>query len=210
MLKLPFILLTLAATIGIPQCSNAATVFTSEINGGNIIPTPIDSGITGFATLELNDEQTQLDYEITLNNASLDAEGGTVTKIHFHTGFPDEVSPFHAFNIYGPSDDADAVFSSLSNPITVAGTWDNGDACTFEGCEIDPSTSKALTDYLPDLLAGGLYINIHTSDEPTGEVRGQITAVSVPEPTSVISLVGVTSAIAFGSYWKRRRKLMAS
>lgn len=210
MLKFPVILLTLAATIGLPQCSNAATVFTSEINGGNIIPTPIDSGITGFATLELNAEQTELSYAITLENAGLTSQGGTVRQIHFHTGFADERSGFHVLNIFGPEDDADAVFASLSNPITVAGTWDDSDACNFEGCEIDPLTSKALTDYLPDLLAGGLYINIHTSDEPTGEVRGQITAVSVPEPTSVLSLLGGSSVIALGSLWKKRRKLTAS
>ncbi|MDJ0845516.1 PEP-CTERM sorting domain-containing protein [Crocosphaera sp.] len=197
--------LAFAATLGMTNAVQAATMqtgtmFKSTINGGNIVPTPIGSSITGFADLYLNAAQTELYYSINLDNAALDSEeDGTVTKIHFHTGFADEASPFHVLNIYGPYDDADADFASRNHPIVVSGIWSDADACTDDGCETDPATSKALTPYLDDLFAGGLYINIHTSKVGGGEVRGQIEPV--PEP---LTILGAGTAIAFATGFKRK------
>lgn len=50
-----------------------------------------------------------------------------------------------------------------------------------------------------ELLAERYYVNIHSTFFPAGEIRGQITAV--PEPSSLIALVGCGGAILL-----RRRK----
>ncbi len=39
-----------------------------------------------------------------------------------------------------------------------------------------------------DLLAGNWYVNIHSSQFPAGEIRGQLSINSVPEPTTVLLL----------------------
>lgn len=50
------------------------------------------------------------------------------------------------------------------------------------------------------LLSGGLYINIHSTTFPTGEIRGQISAV--PEPATMAALAAGVVALAA----RRRRK----
>jgi hypothetical protein len=51
-----------------------------------------------------------------------------------------------------------------------------------------------------DLLGGLWYVNVHTSDFPGGEIRGQVTATVIPEPTSMVFLLG-----AMGLLGRRRR-----
>lgn len=48
-----------------------------------------------------------------------------------------------------------------------------------------------------DLLAGLWYVNIHTDDYPTGEIRGQIRLNRIPEPTTVTLLFIAASALLF-------------
>ncbi|BCL38122.1 CHRD domain-containing protein [Nostoc sp. MS1] len=210
--------LTVIASLGLSYSAQAATIFRSQLNGNKIIdsngnPAPTGSSAIGFATLELNDAQTQLAYSITLNNLALDTAGGTVSKIHFHRGFANQRSPFHVFNIYGPKDDADAVFGKKDNPITVSGIWSDTDYCftpakTGFTCDTDPDTTKKLSDYVDELLAGGIYINVHTTAFASGEIRGQIEAVPVPEPSTILSL-GTVLTLSFFSKKKpsqRRNK----
>lgn len=53
------------------------------------------------------------------------------------------------------------------------------------------SSSMAFpTAYISDLLAGNTYWNIHDSNYPDGEIRGQLVPVTVPEPTS-LALLGL-------------------
>jgi len=55
------------------------------------------------------------------------------------------------------------------------------------------------------LNAGNLYINVTTSKNPTGEVRGQltVTGASVPEPAETAAVVGL--GLAGFALWRRRQ-----
>ena len=75
-------------------------------------------------------------------------------------------------------------------------------------------TSGSFTDFWTGLTAaqitaletGNTYINIHTVDFPTGEIRGQISVV--PEPASLV--LGATGAMALLGYgWLRRKRATA-
>lgn len=205
--------ITVIASLGMANSAQAASMFfEAELNGDKIVdtagnPAPTGSLGTGFATLELNEDMTELAYTLTLDGLGLVSEGGTVTRIHLHTGFPNQRSPFHVLNVYGPADDLDAEFSNLSSTsVTVSGVWDDSDFCYtdvvigmggVQTCEGNNDTTKYLSEYVDELIAGGLYWNIHTTTVGTGEIRGNITLapppgqnpVSTPEPGTILGLV---------------------
>ena len=75
-------------------------------------------------------------------------EGITPTAAHFHNA---------AFDGTGPVVKA----LDFSGSLTISGTWSTSDLT-------DPLTSEIVTE----LLAGRIYLNIHTADNPLGEIRG--------------------------------------
>lgn len=140
-------------------------------------------------------------FGVDLGGTSTPETGDDVTAIHLHSGNPgvSEVGP-HTLNIFGnPSeDDADAVFDFENNTIT--GIWDNSDSTdsgggvnTSDGVPnhhlsdvlsgIDPLSTKTVSDYVDELLAGNFYIQAHTEDFdiPGGIMRGQVEEVSEEE-----------------------------
>ncbi|MCH8306269.1 MAG: CHRD domain-containing protein [Candidatus Marinimicrobia bacterium] len=81
---------------------------------------------------------------------SITIEGLTPTIAHFHNG---------AFDATG------GVVKTLdfSNGMTISGVWSSSDG-----------TQPFTTEMLNELLAGRIYVNIHTTDNPGGEIRGNI------------------------------------
>jgi len=77
-------------------------------------------------------------------------EGLTPTAAHFHNG---------------PFDETGGVVKALDfdDGMTISGVWSSSDAT-------DPFSSEMLDE----LLAGRIYVNIHTSANPSGEIRGNI------------------------------------
>ncbi|MDJ0731586.1 MAG: CHRD domain-containing protein [Crocosphaera sp.] len=140
-------------------------------------------------------------FGVDLGGTSTPETGDDVTAIHLHSGNPGEtkIGP-HTLNIFGlpGEDDNDAVFDFENNTIT--GIWDNldsensvGGVNTSNGVPnhhlsdvlsgIDPLTTKTVSDYADELVAGNFYIQVHTNDFniPGGVLRGQVEEVSEAE-----------------------------
>ncbi len=160
--------------------------------GDFIFPIPRGSSATATGTFTLNEAQTELSYFITFNGLDLkenpaDRTGvGDVNAIHFHVGTASEIGP-HALNVFGITlgqiveDDDDLVVDWDAN--TVSGVWDDSDL-TPPGLGIPPGPSSVpLTSIISNLMAGEIYVNVHTAEWPSGEIRGQIErAPEVPVP----------------------------
>ncbi len=110
----------------------------------------------------------------------------------------------------------DILFSNLSGPATLAHF--HGPATTEEtaGVQVDIAAISGLTSPLQgmttisdeqesQLLSGLWYINIHTEANPPGEIRGQVTVNTVPEP-STLGFLGMAS-LTFLGYQLRKKRL---
>ena len=101
----------------------------------------------------------------------------------------------------GPA--TDAHFHGPANPNQNAGS--QVDIGLISGL-VSPSIGATViaAGQANDLLAGLYYINIHTAAFPGGEIRGQVTTNTVPEPSTVVLLIsGILGLLA---YVRRRRR----
>jgi hypothetical protein len=188
---------------------------------GALDPNALRPSPFGSATFVLNDARTALSFSATVFNidftgtspAGVQTPGvgqtpginDNLVAAHIHAG-PTAVpgntgpvvwgffgSPFNDANSGNPSIPGDCI--PLPGGVvggTCAGTWDLN-----EGNPL----GNTLTAQLPFILAGQSYINFHTFQFPSGEIRGQILAV--PEP-SVFALLGI-GFVAFGVILRRRK-----
>ena len=65
------------------------------------------------------------------------------------------------------------------------------------------TVAGAQADFIAGLVGGQTYLNIHTSQFPGGEIRGQLQAV--PEPATLL-LMGASLTAAIGVIRRRSRK----
>lgn len=169
-----------------------------EANIGDFIfPIPRGSDATAVGSFTLNAAQTELTYFISFDGLDLKENpadrigAGDVNAVHFHVGGSAQIGP-HALNVFGVTlgqiveDDDDLVIDYDANTLT--GVWDDLDLTNPGlGLPAMPS-SKPLTGLIDRLLAGEIYVNIHTPAWPSGEIRGQITTAPVPSPATLLLL----------------------
>jgi len=137
-----FILTALAGALAAAAAS-AGTVFEAVLNGPNA---GTASTATGFGTVILSDDQTELEYYIEFTGLE-----GVESAAHFHNGAP---------GLFGSR----LLTLPAGSPKT--GVW------------------QLNAFALQEILAGRLYVNIHTDLYVTGEIRGDfLTGVVAREPT---------------------------
>ena len=143
--------LALMAPFGEVQANeHGPDAFMATLEGGQEVP-PVDTAAGGTGALTLNAAQDALAYDITVNVAQLSFP---MTAAHFHNA---------------PTGEAGGVVRTLTFVNgTATGTWTSSDD--------QPFTSETLAQ----LLAGNLYINVHTAANPGGELRGQVLPHATP------------------------------
>ena len=182
------------------------TEFASSLDSSQVVNNPSDSTATGFATLTLNAEQTELAYSVQLFGLDLEpvAENRTdpndVVAIHIHLHVQDVIGP-HILNIFGvPAFDDDDLVVDYENE-SFSGVYDASDASR------DPNTGEVLPQAFPlttklfptsfrleELLNDEWYFAVHTVGTPGVTIRGSI--LVIPEPSSaLLALLGITSGL---------------
>ena len=120
--------------------------------GGNIIAAEVEA--------EFDDAFTQVDVRLRV-------EGGeNVTRAHFHCARPGQNGPI-AFGLFSPGP---LVFDGEE----AEGTLTNAD---FTGADCVPLIGRPVNNIVALVFAmrdGLIYTNVHTTDNPSGEVRGQM------------------------------------
>lgn len=130
--------------------------FVADLRGENERPNRVTTSTTGQATLRFTSDTT-IAYRIDLQNAS------GITAAHIHVGGPEVAGGVLAGLFSRPS----------SGPVNVAS------GALVEGT-ITPGTMPANSlglgfESLRGLIrGGGAYVNVHSTTNPAGVVRGQI------------------------------------
>ncbi|WP_255196391.1 CHRD domain-containing protein [Halorarius litoreus] len=139
-------------TRGLPTTEEPTEqTFTVDLSGENQVP-PVDTEAVGEGVLTLSG--TSLDYEIGVSDIE------DVTQAHIHEGAADENGPVlytlveYTGNVDGSGEGQPRSIIG-DNVLVIEGTVEDVDPTLFE----TPET---------------LYVNVHTVDNPSGEIRGQL------------------------------------
>jgi hypothetical protein len=193
--KLVVAALLATVTLMVARPAEAVTRFRAVIENEQEVANPPvpEQGTGGTGLFELNDAGTALSYDITLFGLDIDGlqtpgnANDNANRFHIHNG-PAGTNGGIVFGMKDPNHDVDDL---VINPVTgrVTGVWDGNEG-----------NGTTLAAQLPNLLANNLYFNVHTTDHPGGEVRGQL--ILVPEPTTcMLCALGIAALCT-----TRRRK----
>ena len=170
-------------------------VFTTTLTGSQEVPPTGSPGI-GSALVTL-DTATNL---LTLNVSFAGLVSPTIAS-HIHCCVPPGVNAMVATTV--------PTFPGFPLGVTTGTylmTFDLTLASTYNPAFITAhggTVAGAQAAFIAGLISGQTYLNIHTSQFPGGEIRGQLQAV--PEPASVLLLSTGIMGIA-GALRKRRRQ----
>jgi hypothetical protein len=130
--------------------------FDAILTGASEVP-PVQTNASGEADLdvEIEDGQRVVDYNIFVNNID------RVTQAHIHQGSSNETGP-----IIVP------LFNASTPTGPVAGQLAEGHitSANFVG----PLQGRQLDDLIDIMQNGTAYVNVHTEQNPDGEIRGTV------------------------------------
>ena len=174
----------------IPLESKAVTLFSASFSGEQENP-PVTSSASGTAQLSLNDAMDRLEMNIQLFGLDLDGNqtpgdpNDDVVALHIHRA-PVGINGPVVFGLISPNSDTSVPPDLMIDP--VAGTL-------FSAWDLAEGNNTTLADELVNLFSSGLYFNVHTPGNSSGEIRGQI--VPIPEPSANMTALGL--ALFLGS-----------
>ena len=131
--------------------------FTAALHGGNEIPGVV-TGSAGTGTVSLNTATNVVTYRIDVYNMPV----GT-TASHFHVG---------AAGVAGPVVVNFTVPANISNDYSISGT--------ASAADLLPRAAQGINswdDFIQALVLGNIYMNVHSTANGGGEIRGQVTRV---------------------------------
>lgn len=135
-----------------------AGAHSTHLIGANEVPAT-DSRGQGQATFQLSADGESLEFRLTVANIK------DVTQAHIHLGPADGTGPVVAW-LY-PSAPPPELIPGRSQGVLGEGTITADDL-------VGPLEGMELSDLLDAIAAGNTYVNVHTSQDPPGEIRGQI------------------------------------
>ncbi len=130
--------------------------FDAILTGASEVP-PVQTNASGDADLEveIEDGQRVVDYNIFVNNID------RVTQAHIHQGSSNETGP-----IIVPLFNA----STPTGPVTGQLAEGQFTSANFVG----PLQGRQLDDLIALMQNGTAYVNVHTEQNPNGEIRGTV------------------------------------
>lgn len=138
-----------------------AVVFGAVLTGDREVPPTSTTGY-GAASLVLNMTGDTLFYSVEATGLT-----STAAAAHIHIGRPGEAGPVVA-NLCG----AGSTPACNTEGIVATGSITSASL-------VGPLAGKSLGDLLDQIRAGDAYVNVHTTNNPGGEIRGQLVGTGI-------------------------------
>jgi CHRD domain len=167
--------------LAVPSSLPGATIFVTTLTGAQETPANA-SPATGSATVTLNGNL------LTVSESFSGLIGGNAAAAHIHCCSPVGVASAVAV----PFPNFPAGTSGMFNQ-----TFDLTLAATYQGSFLTASGGTAAlaeAAFIAGLNGGLTYANIHDTQFPGGEIRGQL--APVPEPSTGLLLLALTPVLA--------------
>lgn len=156
--------------VGMDDGAGEANQFHADLAGENEVP-PVDTDATGKSTLEFSthDDDPHIHYKVRVSDIE------NVTQAHIHVGGRDENGPVVAF-LFGKKEGGEFV-GPLEEGVDVSGSERLAKGAVRADDLVGPLEGENLDALLDEMRAENAYVNVHTTQNPPGEIRGQ----TVPE-----------------------------
>ncbi|MFP3881854.1 MAG: CHRD domain-containing protein [Actinomycetota bacterium] len=133
--------------------------FRTHLSGENEVPA-VDTQAQGQAIFQLSADGESLDYKLIVANIE------NVIMAHIHIGDPNENGPVAVW-LYPEDGPPPVLIEGRTQGVLAEGTITEDDLTgPLEGASMD--------DLMDAIRAGNTYVNVHTTQNMGGEVRGQI------------------------------------
>lgn len=134
--------------------STVATTYTAELSGKEVLPA-VDTSATGSATFTVDATSTRVHFVLKVSNIT------DVTASRLHEGKPGTNGQGLLILFPGPTQ------SGIFTGVLAQGNF-NASAL------IGSLTGKTIADFVALLESGQAYVNVGSTKNPKGEIRGQI------------------------------------
>lgn len=166
--KLLFVLLLIALlTLGASTiaASGHNRNFRAHLSGQEEVPS-VDTRATGQAIFQLDKDGDELQFKLIAANIN------DVTQAHIHCGAAGVNGPVVLF-LYPDAPPPQLIPGRFSGVLS-QGTRTNADLLARPDSEVCPGGVANFDELIAKMRSGEAYVNVHTTANPGGEIRGQI------------------------------------
>lgn len=161
--------LVLAFALPLAAVQASPNNFAAPLSGDQEVPA-VDTRATGVATFQLGGDGSELSYRLNVANIE------NVTQAHIHLGARGENGGVVAW-LYPDGPPAMLIPGRTNGPLAT-GTITDADL-------VGALAGQTVADLVDLIEAGQAYVNVHTSENPGGEIRGQIDVPRGGAPNSL-------------------------
>lgn len=164
----------LAMVVGLVAGDEDTNTVRTKLTGLEETPATINSPASGEFTATVSEDGTMIKYVETYRDLS-----SAVTQSHIHFGRPGlsgQVVLFLCTNLTPPVGPPKPQACPLSSPATIPGTLTEADVIASPvvgGQGIDPAAA-GFAEMVKAITTGSAYVNVHTTNHPSGEIRGRL------------------------------------
>ncbi|MFZ0455653.1 MAG: CHRD domain-containing protein [Ignavibacteriaceae bacterium] len=138
----------------------SSTNFKAHLSGSEEVP-PVKTKAHGEAAFKLSKDGKSIHYKITVANLE------DVNMAHIHQGAAGADGPIVVWLYPGPGTPSAKLIPGKTNGVLAEGT-------ITEANLTGPLADSSMSSLLKDIKSGNAYVNVHTKQNPAGEIRGQI------------------------------------